>query len=104
MERVMTELNHEGFAVAINELRGFLRRMDATESVSEGDLRTVSHRIANLAPEVGEASRSATLNKFLQTEIAEYVRNFRALQAALDRLRFAMLARKVQIGCANQGS
>jgi hypothetical protein len=46
MERVMTEFNYEGFAVAIDELRGFLRRVDTAESVREGDLRTVSHRIS----------------------------------------------------------
>jgi hypothetical protein len=96
----MKQLKYERFAAANDELRGFLRRVDGltngTESVSDGDLRSVSQRIANLGPEVGDASRGATLDEPLQQEIAEYVRNLRALQSALERVRWVMLARKVQ--------
>jgi hypothetical protein len=110
MERVMKhngqDLKHERFIAANDELRGFLRRVDGlangTQSVSEGDLRSVSQRIANLGPEVGDASRGATLDQPLQEEIAEYVRNLRALQSALERVRCIMLARKVQLESAKR--
>jgi hypothetical protein len=110
MERVMKQngqdLKYERFTAANDELRGFLRRVDGlangTQSVSEGDLRSVSQRIANLGPEVGDASRGATLDQPLQEEIAEYVRNLRALQTALERVRCVMLARKVQLESAKR--
>jgi len=100
------DLKYERFTAANDELRGFLRRVDGlangTQSVSEGDLRSVSQRIANLGPEVGDASRGATLDQPLQEEIAEYVRNLRALQTALERVRCVMLARKVQLESAKR--
>jgi ABC-type phosphate transport system auxiliary subunit len=110
MERVMKQmgqdLKHERFVAANEELRGFLHRVDGlvrgTDSVSEGDLRSVSQRIANLAPEVGDASRGANLDAQLQQEIAEYVRNLRALQTALEKVRCVMLARKLQIESAKR--
>jgi hypothetical protein len=110
MERVMKhngqDLKYERFTAANDELRGFLRRVDGlangTQSVSEGDLRSVSQRIANLGPEVGDASRGATLDQPLQEEIAEYVCNLRALQRALERVRCVMLARKVQLESAKR--
>jgi hypothetical protein len=111
MERVMKQLveqdlKHERFVAANEELRGFLRRVDGlangTQSVSEGDLRSVSQRIANLAPEVGDASRGAALDEEVREEIAEYVRNLRALQTALEKVRCVMLARKVQIESAKR--
>ena len=106
MKQLEQELKHERFVAANDELRGFLHRVDGlvggTESVTEGDLRSVSQRIANLAPEVGDASRGASLDRQLQQEIAEYVRNLRALQDALERVRCVMLARKVQIESAKR--
>jgi len=100
------DLKYERFTAANDELRGFLRRVDGlangTQSVSEGDLRSVSQRIANLGPEVGDASRGATLDQPLQEEIAEYVCNLRALQRALERVRCVMLARKVQLESAKR--
>jgi hypothetical protein len=106
MERVMKHPNHDGFAAANEELRGFLRRVDGlalgTESVSEGDLKSVSQRIANLDPHVGEAARGEVLDTRLQLEIAEYVRNLRALQMALEKVRCVMLARKVQLESAKR--
>jgi len=115
MERVMKETTedlqelerkHERFAAANNELRSFLNRVDGltsgTENVSEGDLRSVSQRIANLAPEVGDASRGADLDDSVRHEIGEYVRNLRALQLALEKVRCVMLARKVQLETAKR--
>ena len=100
------ELKHERFAAANDELRGFLHRVDGltngTATVSEGDLRSVSQRIANLAPEVGDASRGADLDENVRHEIGEYVRNLRALQLALEKVRCVMLARKVQLETAKR--
>jgi len=61
---------------------------------------TFSLRLLTLAPEIGDASRSATLDTSLQQEIAEYVKNLRALQGALEKVRCVMLARQVQLGAA----
>jgi hypothetical protein len=64
------EFNHQRFAAAYDELRCFLRRVDpfarATKSLGEDDLRSGTQRIANLAPDVGYASRSAAVDKRLQ--------------------------------------
>lgn len=106
MKERLQDLKHERFAAANEELRGFLRRVDGmvggTGTVSEGDVRSVSQRIANLAPEVGDASRGADLDESVRLEIGEYVRNLRALQAALEKVRCVMLARKVQIESAKR--
>jgi predicted nucleic acid-binding Zn-ribbon protein len=102
MERMMEpNRKHEGFAMGNEELRQFLRKVDGlangTASVSERDLRLLSERLSNLGPEIGDASRGEMLDASLQNEIAEYVRNLRALQSALERVRCIMLARKAQI-------
>jgi len=55
-----------------------------------------------LAPEIGDASRSETLDTSLQHEIAEYVKNLRALQSVLEKVRCAMLARQVQLEAAKR--
>ena len=92
---------HERFVSANQELRGFLNRVDGlatgTCSITEKDLQSLSGRMTNLAPEIGDASRSETLDAGLQQEIAEYVKNLRALQTALEKVRCFMLARKMQI-------
>ena len=92
---------HERFAAANEELRGFLERVDGVAngiaSVTDGDLRAVSQRIANLSPEVGDASRGETLDSQLQMEIDEYVRNLRSLQNALEKVRCIVMARKAQL-------
>jgi len=102
----MEHPKYKRFSAANEELRGFLRRADGlangTASISEGDLKSLSQRIANLAPEVGEASRGETLDEILQNEIAEYVKNLRALQTSLEKVRCIMLARKVQIESAKR--
>lgn len=106
MKQLDQDQKYARFVAANEELRGFLYRVDGlvkgTEAVTEGDLRSVSQRIANLAPEVGDASRGAALDKELQEEIAQYVHNLRALQSALEKVRCVMLARKVQIESAKR--
>jgi len=101
MECQMERRKHERFLSANEELRNFLRRVEnlikGTGAVTEGDLKGLSQRLANLAPEVGDASRSETLDTDLRSEVAEYVRNLRALQTALEKVRCIMLSRKMQL-------
>jgi hypothetical protein len=101
VERLMEYNKHERFLAANRELRDFLRRVEGlttgTCSITEGDLKALSQRISTLAPEVGDASRSETLNLELRGEIAQYVNNLRALQIALEKVRCVMLARKMQL-------
>jgi hypothetical protein len=104
MEHWMKNQTHARFQSANQKLRDFLRRAEglATKSgtVTERDLKQFSLRFITLAPEIGDASRSATLDTSLQQEIAEYVKNLRALQGALEKVRCVMLARQVQLGAA----
>jgi hypothetical protein len=97
----MENQTHERFFSANQELRNFLRRAQGLvkrrEIVSEEELDTISQCHQNLSPEVGDASRSGTLDASLQGEIAEYVRNLRALQGALEKARSVMLARRMQL-------
>jgi len=92
---------HERFLSANRELRDFLNRVDGlasgTCSITEKDLQALSRRLSSLAPEIGDASRGETLDTDLQGEIAEYVKNLRALQSGLERVRCFMLTRKLQI-------
>jgi len=86
MDRWMKNQTHTRFLSANQKLRDFLRRAEglATKSgtVTEKDLKQFSMRLMTLAPEIGDASRSETLDTSLQHEIAEYVKNLRALQGA----------------------
>lgn len=92
--------NHERFLAANESLRTFLRKAEGlasgTSTINELDLESLSRHLSNLAPEVGDASRGETLDAGLREEIAEYVRNLRALQMALEKVRCIMLARKTQ--------
>ena len=94
----MENQKHERFAVANGVLSDFLQRVDGlaigTESITESDLQTLSQRLSTLAPEVGDASRGEKLDEALQGEIGKYVRNLLALQSALEKVRWIMLARK----------
>jgi hypothetical protein len=98
---MMEDQKHVCFAAANIELSEFLRRVDGlasgTESITERDLQSLSRRLSTLAPEIGDASRGVTLNETLQDEIATYVKNLRALQTALEKVRCIMLARKMQL-------
>jgi hypothetical protein len=97
----MERQKHERFLSANQELRGFLSRVDGlvagTCSITDKDLQSLSQRMMTMVPEVGDASRGETLDSDLQGEIAEYVKNLRALQSALEKIRCFMLARKLQI-------
>jgi len=61
----MEHQTHARFFSANQELRDFLRRAECLAhgigTVTEEDLKTISLRLLNLAPEVGDASRSETL-------------------------------------------
>jgi hypothetical protein len=101
MECLMESNKHERFLTANEELRDFLQRVkglaSGTCSISDRDLQVLSQRLSTLAPEIGDASRSETLDADLRNEVAEYVKNLRALQTALEKVRCFMLARKMQI-------
>jgi hypothetical protein len=101
MECLMESNKHERFLCANQELRGFLQRVEGlasgTCSISDRDLQALSQRLSTLAPEIGDASRSETLDAGLRNEVAEYVKNLRSLQTALEKVRCILLARKMQI-------
>jgi hypothetical protein len=100
MEPLMNQPNHERFLSANKELRDFLRGVEnlanGSSTITDGDLKALSQRLSNLAPGIGDASRSETLDAGLRIEVAEYVKNLRALQIALEKVRCIMLARKLQ--------
>lgn len=102
----MDHQKHERFLSTNQELRDFLRRVEnlaeGTGTITDGDLKALSQRLSTLAPEVGDASRSETLDADLRNEIAEYVKNLRAIQTALETVRCIMLARKLQLDGAKR--
>ena len=106
MPNKLPDQKHARFAIANEDLSEFLRRVDGlaagTASITEGDLLALSHRLSTIAPEVGDASRGETLDTALQEEIGRYVKNLRALQEALEKVRCVMLARKMQIESAKR--
>jgi len=59
-------------------------------------------RLLAIAPEIGDASRGVFLDAQLLGEIAEYVKNFRALQRAVERVHDVMLARRVKLETATR--
>lgn len=102
----MNSRKHERFLCANQELRDFLGRVEnlakGTGTITDRDLKALSDRLSTLAPEIGDASRSETLDADLRSEVAEYVRNLRALQNALEKVRCIMLARKLQLDGAKR--
>ena len=102
----MDRNKHERFLVANQELRDFLGKVEhlakGTGTITDGDLKALSLRLSTLFPEVGDASRSETLDDNLRNEVAEYVKNLRALQVALESVRCIMLARKLQLEAARR--
>jgi hypothetical protein len=101
MECRMENQTHARFLSANQKLRDFLRRAEslATKSgtMTERELKQFSLRQMAIAPEIGDASRGETLDTSLQQEIAEYVKNLRALQGALEKVRCVMQTRRVQL-------
>jgi hypothetical protein len=99
MECLMENQMHARFLFANQELRDFRRRAEGLVkkrgTVTEEELKTISQCLLNLSPEVGDASRSETLDSNLQSEIAEYVRNLKAFLGALERVRSIMLTRRI---------
>ena len=57
-------------------------------------------RLVNAPPGVGDAARSETLDAGLRSEIAEYVKNLRALMNTLKRARGLAVARRVHLETA----
>ena len=91
---------------ANEELRDFLRQAkvlaDKSDTIREADVLALSTRIAGNAPEVGDASRGETLDAGLRVEIGEYVKNLRAVQSTLERVRCEIFAQKLQMEMVNR--
>jgi hypothetical protein len=92
---------YERFTAANRELIEFLQKVDGLANgldlVTEADLLSLSKQLATLAPEVEKTPLQETPVTPLPDEVAEYVRNLRALQLALETVRCVMLTRKVQL-------
>jgi hypothetical protein len=92
---------HERFLSANKELRGILRRTEGAAKgackVTDADFQTLSRRLSNCDFSIGEASRAETLDAELRSELAEYIRNFRAIQQALEKVRVLTLARRMRL-------
>lgn len=108
MIHLMELHEHERFQAANQELREFLRRVEdlanGAGTVTEAELKTILDRMLNLAPEVGDSSRSETLDRNLLDGIEEYVRNFRALQRAVEKIRCVISGRRLQLEIAKRHS
>jgi hypothetical protein len=94
----MELLNHERCVAGNKELRDILRRAEAlvnrTGGATQEDLKAILARLLDRAPEIGDASHSETLDARLLEEVAEYVRNFNALQQVIVRIRSALTNRR----------
>jgi hypothetical protein len=106
MERVMNFRKQEAFVSANQELSKFLRKVDClangTGSVTEADLLSLSRRIEALSQEVHNYPLAETVGDGVPNEVSEYVKNLRAVQAALETVRCVMLARKTQLDGAKR--
>jgi hypothetical protein len=106
MERVMDTQRQEQFVVANRELCLFLQRVDGlahgTESVTEEDMLSLSRRLSTITPQVGDILASQANDEGQPNEIAEYIKNLRALQTALETVRVIMLAQKVHLDGARR--
>jgi hypothetical protein len=95
----MQPLNHDRFIAGNQELREILRRAEGLENldgrVSEQDVKVIGARLLNVTPEVGDASRTETLDACLLTEVAEYVTNLRSLQRAIEKINCSPFDRRV---------
>ncbi|MGD0909618.1 MAG: hypothetical protein ABSA96_18715 [Candidatus Acidiferrales bacterium] len=99
--------NHDRSIAANRQLRDLLRRAvgfaNGHGTSTERDLMAVLGRLLALKPEIGDASRGEILDAQLRDEIAEYVKNFRALQRTVEQIRNVMLARRMQLETARRG-
>jgi hypothetical protein len=95
---------HNRFFVANLELRQLLRRAEGlascSDSVNEEELKPISARLLELASEIESGPVSDMLDAELQEEIAPYVKNFRALQQAIETIRCVMLVRSMELETA----
>jgi hypothetical protein len=101
MQCLMEKQTHPRFLSANQELRSALQRLESvangTETVTDKDLNNISVRLMTVAPQVGDASRSETLDGDLQYEVAEYVKNIGALQGAMKKVCCVRMATRVHI-------
>ena len=83
--------NHDRLTDANRELRDLLLRAirlaNEDGRATEPELMAVAAHLLPLAPEIGDASRGETLDADSRDEIAEFVRTFRALQQAVEKVR-----------------
>jgi len=97
---------YQQFAEANHEFSEFLRKVDGltngTESVTEGDLQSLSQSLAALAPMAGEVLAAQAHDNEQQNDVTEYIRNLRSLQTALETVHCVMLARKTQLDGARR--
>jgi hypothetical protein len=96
---------HEQFIAANRKLMEFRRRVEAfandSSTVTETELETIMERLLDLTPKVGDASRSEALDRQLLDGIAEYVRNFRAVQQAVEKIHRNAMGRNAELEVAN---
>jgi hypothetical protein len=101
MESQVKDDTHIRFLSANKELRGILRQAEGAAKgacqVTDADFQTFSHRLSNCDFSIGDASRAETLDAELRSELAEYIRNFRAIQQALEKVRVLTLARRMRL-------
>jgi|SRR5690242_7230378 hypothetical protein len=92
---------HARFLLANRELSEFLHRAQglATDprAVTEDELKIISAHLITVAPEVGDAARGETLDADLQEDVAEYVKNLRALRSTLEIVRSITHTRRRQV-------
>jgi hypothetical protein len=106
MDRLTDRQTYQQFATANCEFSIFLQKVaglaNGTESITEPDLQSLSRRLAALAPEVQEIRLQKAPEDELPNEISEYLKNLRAVQAALETVHCVMLARKNQLDGARR--
>ena len=97
----MVPQKHIRFIAANRELREFLRRAEALANRAgasgKSELEPICSRLMNLQTEVGDSSRSETLDESSLGEIAEYVQNLAALQRAVEKARTRWIVRRLQL-------
>ncbi len=102
----MESQNYQQFATANQEFSIFLQKVagltNGTDSITEGDLQSLSRHLAALAPIAGEVLAAQAHENEHQDDVTEYVMNLRSLQTALETIHCVMLARKAQLDGARR--